>query len=273
MIIDTHTHIFDEGTYQTYAKKARGRIGKILSIYFWLRLHEVKPSSQTLENFLAFAAKKKNLFVVGAVDVNRHIGEQLKKLEALLQKRKIVGIKLYPGYQRFYVTDRKVFPVIELCQKYHVPLIIHSGDVFDRFGTAELKYSHPIYIDSLAVRFPRCPIVIAHFGFPYHVETAMTVSKNENVFTDISGTIDRPFEHQNGKDLLNQYIRDLNRAFAYFPNIKNKVLFGTDYGGESTPLNQIEPYIKLVHTVFSKKERDFVFFKLAERLFFSKREK
>lgn len=55
----------------------------------------------------------------------------------------------------------------------------------------------------------------------------------------------------------------------YFPNIKSKIMFGTDYGGEDTPLREINPYINLVKKVFSKKEQDSVFYQLAEKVYFS----
>ncbi|MEE9214298.1 MAG: amidohydrolase family protein [Thermodesulfobacteriota bacterium] len=168
----------------------------------------------------------------------------------------------------FHPSDDKVYPMAELCQKYNKPLVFHSGDVYDFERKAALKYSHPIHIDDLAVKFPKCKIVIAHFGFPYHIEAANIVSKNENVYTEISGTIDKPDSNKESENLLNQYAKDLQRVFSYFPEVKAKTMFGTDYGGEHTPLNQVEPYIELVERVFLKSEQENVFHKLAEDLFF-----
>ena len=185
----------------------------------------------------------------------------------LFRSNKLFGIKLYPGYQYFYPSDEKVYPIAELCQKYNKPLIFHSGDVWNPEGGAILKYTHPIYIDELAVKFPKCKIIISHFGFPYHLETANIVSKNENVYTEISGTLDECDSDEEVINMSNQYIKDLQRVFAYFPNVKEKTMFGTDYGGENTPLNLIEPYIEVVESVFSKKEQQNVFSGLAEKLF------
>ena len=67
--------------------------------------------------------------------------------------------------------------------------------------------------------------------------------------------------------MLNQYIKDLQRIFNYFPNVKAKTMFGTDYSGEDTPLNEIEPYIKLVESIFTKEEQESVFYKLAEKVY------
>ena len=146
--------------------------------------------------------------------------------------------------------------------------MFHTGDVYDLKGKALLEYCHPKHIDKLAVEFPNCKIVIAHFGFPHHLETANIVSKNNNVFVDISGTIDQCDTEEERENLLNQYTQDLKRVYSYFPDVKFKTIFGTDYGGEDTSLNQVQPYIKLVENVFSKEEQESVFHGLAEKLYF-----
>jgi len=259
MIVDIHTHIYNEKTYKTYFTKAKNKISKVL-VMAWYK--------ENFKDLLDFSSKKDDVFLVGTVDIEKNIEEQLQTLEKLFQEKRIVGIKLYPGYQYFYPSGEKIFPIAELCQKYNKPLIFHSGDIYDEENKAVLKYALPIHTDELAVRFPKCKIIISHFGFPYYLETATVVCKNKNVFTDISGTIDVPDSEKGTKNLLNQYAVDLRRALSYFPNIKNKIMFGSDYSGEDTSLRDIEPYIKLVEQVFPKKERGSVFYGLAERLFF-----
>jgi uncharacterized protein len=262
MIIDIHTHINNERIYQGYFSKARKKIKKAL-VMAWYK--------ESLNELLDFAALKDNLFIVGTIDVEKNIENQLKKLNLLFQEKKIFGLKLYPGYQYFYPSDKKIYPIAKFCQEYNKPLIFHSGDFYDTEGKALLKYSRPIYIDELAVKFPKCKIIISHFGFPYFMEAANVISKNDNVYTDISGTIDNEFSClEEGKKLFNQYVLDLKRVFAYFPDLKKKVMFGTDYSGEESPLSMVNSYIALVEKVFSKKEQVNVFYKLANKLFFDK---
>lgn len=267
-IIDTHTHIFREERYRTYFSKAKNRIGRAIVIHSW-NITEEKGSYFPLRELSSFVNTKKDLYLVGSVDMEKDVWGQAQELETYFKKGQILGIKLYPGYQYFYPSDGKIFPIAELCEKYNKPLIFHSGDVYDAEKKAILKYSHPIHVDELATKFPKCKIVIAHFGFPYHMETANIVSKNENVYTDTSGTLDQPDTHKEGKIMLDQYARDLERVFAYFPNVKAKTMFGTDYCGEKTSLNQVEPYIRLVERIWNKNERSHVFHGLANKLFFS----
>ena len=101
------------------------------------------------------------------------------------------------------------------------------------------------------------------------METANIVSKNENVFTEISGTLVECDSKKEAENMLDQYRKDLERVFNYFSDIKSRIMFGTDYGGEDIPLNQIEPYVKLVKKLFNKKEQDSVFYKLAEKVYFT----
>ena len=270
MIIDTHTHIFREETYKTYFAKADGKVSKTLTLYYPISSKSENEISRVrLEELVAFAQSKDNLFVIGSVNMEEDISAQLQLLEKLFEEQKIFGVKLYPGYQHFYPSDEKVHFIAELCQKYNKPLLFHAGDVYDPDGIAELKYSHPIHVDGLAVKFPQCKIVIAHFGFPYHLETANMVSKNTNVYTEISGTILQPDFPKEIENLMNQYAKDLERAFVYFPDVRTKTMFGTDYGGEHTPLNQIEPYIELVKRVFLEDGQEQVYYKLAENIFFN----
>lgn len=273
MIIDTHTHISCERDYQEYLARANGKVAKIFSIYFW----SMEPPDNTgrmvkigLGDVLEFAKGKENFFIVGAVNMDEDISVQITALEELLETKKIVGVKLYPGYQHFYPSDQKVYPIAELCQRYNKPLLLHTGDFYDTDGHALLKYAHPIHVDELAARFPKCKMVIAHFGFPYHLETANIAAKHDNVYTEISGTIVGFASEENNQKLLRQYADDLRRVYAYFPILKEKTMFGTDFSGEHTPLNQVTPYIELVERVFSEKEQPRVFHQLADELFFAR---
>ncbi len=269
MIIDTHTHIFSEETYNEYFAKAEGKVSKVITISFALMpQQERKMQNYALDDLLKFAVTKNDLYVVAAVNVEKGIPKQLAEIERLIQDKKVWAIKLVPGYQHFYPSDEKIYPVAALAEKYSKPLIFHAGDAYDPEGRALLKYSHPLPIDELAIKFPKCKIVIAHFGFPYLMETAAIVNKNKNVYTDISGTIFESSSEGAAKQLVDQYVKDLQCVFTYFPDVKKKTMFGTDFEGGPSPLNQVRPYIDLTEVVFSKDEQERVFSGLAEELFF-----
>jgi len=260
MIIDVHTHLDDETIYQSYIKKTKGKIDMAFTLH-WIKNDLAKTAE--------FVANKPNLCLIAGVDIDgpEKTSQQIEIFEDLFKENKIIGLKLYPGYQYYYASDSRIDDFAKLCIKYQKPLVIHTGDVYDLDGEAILKYAQPIYVDELAMRFPDLKIVIAHFGFPYLLECANIVSKNKNVYTDISGTIIDDLPKREAMDLYHEYKKDLKRVFNYFPEIRNKVMFGTDYGGEETPLNEIQLYIRLVKEIFSGQEAEWVFSGLAKKLF------
>ncbi len=262
MVIDTHTHIRNEKDYKSYARKAGKRKGKMLTLPLY---------NDDLDGFLAFTQTKNDLYPIGTVNMKDYAVPQIARLKDLFAAGRIYGVKLYPGYQYFYPTDEPVVEIARLCADFRKPLIFHSGDVLaDAYDErpALLKYSQSIHIDELANVVPECTIVIAHFGFPYFLQTANIVSKNTNVYTDISGTIEECDNKQEMKALLKYYAEDLIRAFAYFPQAKKKTMFGTDFYNDDSPLSRVSPYFELADKVFRKNERSWMYSGLADTLFF-----
>ena len=267
MFIDIHTHVSTKEQWASYQKKAKGQVAKIISLSWCFKDSPTEPDVETL---LKFTKTEPDIFVAGSINMDEGLDQQLKRHEELFQQKKIIAIKLYPGYQPFYPYEDSVTAIAELCAKYNKPLIFHSGDFYDIHGTALLKYAHPLHIDELARRCPNTKIVISHFGFPHFFDTAGIVSQHDNVYTDISGTIDDSGSTKRAlNNLVKQYIADLQRVFNYYPNIKNKVMFGTDFAGEKTPLKHVEPYIKVIKSLFTKREQANAFHDLAEKIYFS----
>ncbi len=263
-MIDIHTHIFNEESYQSYKKHAGNSVEKILTIHvpFDDGLHP-----PTLTELISFAQSKEDMGVIAGVDMERDIPEQLRALEPLLVDKKIVGLKLYPGYQHTPVSSATVIPVATWCAEHGVPLTIHGGDFYDPAGTALLHDAHPIHVDTLAVAVPGCKIIIAHFGFPYLLETANIVAKNKNVYVDISGTVIDCGSQELNNALLKRYVEDLSRVFDYFPIVRSKTMFGTDYAGEKVELRLFKEYVEVAEQLFAGEERERMLRGLAKELF------
>jgi uncharacterized protein len=82
------------------------------------------------------------------------------------------------------------------------------------------KYGDPMYVDDVAVDFPKLKILLAHGGRPLWMQTAFfLIRRHRNVFLDISGIPPK-------------------RLLKYFPRldeIASKTLFGTDWPGPGVP--------------------------------------
>src|SRR3990167_4315899 len=111
-IIDIHTHIFDDTTYESYMARASDRVKKAITIQYWTT--NDKPT-HPIDKLFKFA-QSKGLFVIAAININFDIAEQLAVIKKYGQW--IVGLKMYPGYQHFYPFDKMVDPVAEYCQQH-----------------------------------------------------------------------------------------------------------------------------------------------------------
>jgi len=184
---------------------------------------------------------------------------ELQYIEDELQKTRTVGIKIYPGYFPYYVYDPIYDPVYELAKKYDVPVVIHCGDTSSPRGL--LKYSHPLTIDELAVNYQDVTFVVCHLGDPWVMDTAELISKNPNVYTDVSGLIagNAYYVYQRKNTVL--YSQHIQRAFVYADRY-DKIMFGTDW-----PLVPIGPYIEFIKSIVPETAQEEVFFHNALTVF------
>lgn len=250
MIIDNHTHLFTKRDAANYFKKSRAVFALTIVDPDWL---DSKAKWCSLRELLV---EEKRIGLIGSVPYESNLAP--KQVEQLLQELenkskglKMYGIKLYPGYHQFYPSEKSLKVVYEYCIKKDVPVVFHSGDFDDPTGRARLKHSMPIHIDDVAVGFPNLKIVISHFGNPWFLETAAIVSHKQNVYTDISGFF---WEHDPIKPALEFYTNKLKDVSRWTGSIAKKLLFGTDYSGENTPLTYVQPYIDVITRVFPREE-------------------
>ncbi|QVK21191.1 amidohydrolase family protein [Mycoplasmatota bacterium] len=190
--------------------------------------------------------------------INNKIFE-LRNLEQSISSERVVGIKIYAGYYHYHVWDEVYDDVYKLAEKYKLPVVIHSGDTYSEKGL--LKYSHPLEIDELAMKYRNVNFIVAHFGDPWIMETAELISKNSNVYADLSGLI------VGNKQVVKKFSEEplfkdhIKRGLIYANNYK-KILFGSDW-----PLVRIETYIEFIKELIPKEHWDDVFYKNALKLF------
>ncbi len=172
--------------------------------------------------------------------------------------KNVVGLKVYAGYYHYHVWDEVYHPVYKLAEKYHLPVVIHSGDTFSDRGL--LKFAHPLEVDELAVKFRGVNFVIAHFGDPWIMDAAEVASKNKNVFVDLSGLIvgsKNEIDHFR----VEEFTTHIKRGLVYLDNYK-KVMFGSDW-----PLVDFWEYKKFIEELIPTEHREDVFYNNANELF------
>lgn len=152
----------------------------------------------------------------------RHTQNIMADVEQLL-KLGIRMIKIHPPHQLLFPNDyligvKELEIIYRAAEANGIPVMFHTGTSI--FPGARNKYGDPMYVDDVAVDFPRLKILLAHGGRPLWMHTAFfLVRRHANVFLDISGIPP--------KTLL-----------KYFPRlheIASKTLFGTDWPGPGVP--------------------------------------
>jgi len=132
-------------------------------------------------------------------------------------------IKIHPPHQLLYPNDylhgvNELEIIYRAAEANGIPVMIHTGTSI--FPGARNKYGDPIYVDDVAIDFPKLKILLAHGGRPLWMDTAFfLVRRHPNVYLDLSGIPP--------KTLL-QY-------FPRLEEIAHKSLFGTDWPGPGVP--------------------------------------
>jgi uncharacterized protein len=152
----------------------------------------------------------------------------------------LAGIKLFPGYHPYYPHDRRLDPIYEYARRRKIPVLIHTGDTMDPLGL--VKYTRPVEVDEVAVRFRDVPIVLCHFGNPWIDEAAEVVYKNPNVYADTSGLLAHPSYplYERMVDLCRQRLM----GAILMVGSTERILYGSDW-----PLLDFKVAVRLVRSL------------------------
>lgn len=210
----------------------------------------IEPENHIYPEFLHYCVGIDRGYLNGRTE-----SEGYRLIEENLKRPECVGIKLYPGYNKLYITDPSYEPIYELAKQYQKPVAVHMGQTSG--SHAYLKYSHPLTMDEAAVRHKEVRFVMCHFGNPWLMDAAAVVEKNENVVTDLSGLLVGyvPFPELLKKQKI--YLEMLKGWITYCDDY-GKFMFGTDW-----PLANYGEYIDLVKWLIPEEEWERVFFRNA----------
>jgi len=127
------------------------------------------------------------------------------------------GLKLYPPCG-FYPNDKVVTPLWEKANELEIPVMVHSGPTFPQL---KMKYSEPIYLEDVLVRYPNLNIIIAHSGGGVWTEEVIGLRRlRNNVYADISGWQDLVYADKENT------IQSLVHTYSI---LRSKCLFGSDW--------------------------------------------
>jgi uncharacterized protein len=126
-------------------------------------------------------------------------------------------IKIHPPHQLLFANDyvngvKELATIYASAEKYGIPVMVHTGTSI--FPGARNRFGDPLFLDDVAVDFPKLKLLMAHGGRPIWMNTAFfLLRRHKNLYLDISGIPPK---------LLLQY-------FPRLEEIAYKTLFGTDW--------------------------------------------
>jgi uncharacterized protein len=129
---------------------------------------------------------------VAFAGVDPHKPDATQELQRAIGDLGMRGAKLHPSLQNFDPTDERFFPLWSKAEELGIPCIFHTGTSGIGAGAPggqgiRLDLSRPILLDPVAAAFPNLSIVMAHFGWPWHLEALAMAMHKSNLYIDVSG--------------------------------------------------------------------------------------
>ncbi|MGQ9460578.1 MAG: amidohydrolase family protein [Candidatus Bathyarchaeaceae archaeon] len=180
-------------------------------------LSKPKISIEEYNKWVADAADQypDRLIAFAGVDPRRKNAVEI--LEKAVQEWGMKGLKLYPPCG-FYPNEPVVMPLWEKSNELEIPVMVHSGPTFPQL---KMKYSQPIYLEDVLVRYPNLNVIIAHLGGGIWTEEVIALRRlRNNVYTDISGWQDLIYADKENA---------IQRLVHTYSILRSKCLFGSDW--------------------------------------------
>jgi hypothetical protein len=162
--------------------------------------------------------------------VNPCSADAADRVRAALSATRLQGICLFPAMHRYSMQDDRVMPLLELAGAAPGAVVfVHCGVLTvgarRKLGLPspfDMRFSNPIDLHGVALRYPKLNFVIPHFGAGYLREALMVCDLCPNVHLDTSSSNSWVRYLPGGVDLREVFRRALDVAGP------RRLLFGTD---------------------------------------------
>ncbi len=136
---------------------------------------------------------------------------------------------LFPAMHRYSIQSDLALRVFDWAQENRKAVFVHCGvlsvGVRKKLGLDsqyDMRFSNPIDLHAVAMRYPTVPIVVPHFGAGYFREALMLADLCPNVYLDTSSSNQWMKYQESSLDLRQVFRRALDVAGP------QRLLFGTD---------------------------------------------
>lgn len=157
------------------------------------------------------------------------LGEETPSKIKKYKKAGFRGLKVINPPKNY--DNKSFYSVYKEAEKLSMPIYFHLGIVArdDKFKNLDINCNRmrPIYLDTIARKFPNLYLLGAHFGNPWYEEAAAVARWNPNVYFDLTGST-----------VITKTPQELNKLLWWRSNSKyreplgrhawEKIIFGSD---------------------------------------------
>jgi hypothetical protein len=245
MIVDCHTHIWqsadqlgqlDLGDYALPARRraARASGGRLPwrtlpaadADHHWSQSAMVDKSivlafksrylrAEVPNRYVADYVNKFPQKLIGFAGIDPTERTAVDELRACHDGLHMRGVTLSPANQDFHPNDSRAMPIYAEAERLGMPVLVHPAG--QSTPESKLEFARPYLLDDVARNFPNLRIVIAQMGQPWVEETICLLGRHPNVYADVSGLLQRPWQAYNALVL------------AYQHEVIDKLLFGSNF--------------------------------------------
>jgi predicted TIM-barrel fold metal-dependent hydrolase len=136
----------------------------------------------------------------------------LKYAEQMIKNPRVAGIKLHLQVQKFYPSDKRLFPLYEMLIDRNKRILLHVGN-----GPTGNEFVGFDQFKKLLDRFPDLPVNIPHMGGLEFRKFIELLDGHPNIYLDTSYSFwpNLPFTFNLGSEFLEKY--------------KDNILYGSDF--------------------------------------------
>lgn len=257
MIIDCHSHIWPSLS-QLGQAQSFSCLGAASSLPAKPQQHQDSCSHAQVVIVLGFTsnllnAKIPNTFISDYVSTHsdRTIAfagidptqpDCLDQLTRLQQEQHFAGLVLSPACQGFHPCDSRAMRLYQLAQQLLMPIYFLNGETLP--SQAMLEFAQPAALDEVARSFPDLKLVVSHLGFPWVEQTLAILTKHPNIYADVAGLVNRPWQAYRSLSLAYEYGVIEKLLFASdFPNHSVKAVVGALYNLNKITLDSVLPAV------------------------------
>ncbi len=153
--------------------------------------------------------------------------DALVRMDAATANPHLHCVCLFPAMHGFSILDARLDPLLHLAASRCLSVFVHCGapsvgvrTKLELSSSFDLRFSNPLDLHAVALRFPDIRFVIPHFGAGMFRETLMVADLCPNIWLDTSST--NRWMNYEALDL-----RDVFRRTIAVVGIE-RLLFGTD---------------------------------------------